>query len=157
MLRLIPPPVHRVMLRLAYRLRRRALRLFKPDLASVSIILTNQQDQLLLVRHSYGPQGWALPGGGLGRKEDPWWGIRREIREELQCEVQALDLIGTFEETLSGARHTAYLFAARPLDEPRADGRELLEARWFERETVAGLDLTRVTRERLLAVDALEQ
>ena len=38
---------------------------------------------ILLVRHSYGPQHWALPGGGLASGEDAEACARRELREEL--------------------------------------------------------------------------
>jgi ADP-ribose pyrophosphatase YjhB (NUDIX family) len=51
--------------------------------------------QVLLVRHTYGPKEWELPGGGVRRAEDPFAGIQRELREELQVEVEHAASLGT--------------------------------------------------------------
>ena len=86
----------------------------------------------MLVRHSYGSGAWALPGGGCGRNEDPDEAIRREIREELAVELVDLELLVAMEETISGAPHTAYVFAAQLSGEPVRDGREIIAAQFFD-------------------------
>ena len=40
-------------------------------IAGVSVIVTNLSGDVLLLKHSYGPDVWGLPGGGLGKGEDP--------------------------------------------------------------------------------------
>ena len=149
MLSWIPAPVHRVGLRLAYGIRKRFRRFVKPDLAGVAVLLRDGDGRFLLVRHSYGPQGWAMPGGGLNRGEDPAEAARREMREELGCELDGLELLRSFEESFSGAQHVGHVFTARPSCDPRVDGRELTEARWFMQSELEALELTVVTKRRL--------
>lgn len=157
MLHLIPASLHRAGLRLAYRVRRQFRRFFKPGLAGVGVILHDDEGRVLLVRHSYGPQAWSMPGGGLGRDEDPAEAVRREMREELGCELERLELLRSFDETISGTRHTGYIFGARPISQPQVDGREVVEARWFTEEDLPGLDLTRITKARLRELATLKQ
>src|SRR6185437_7875133 len=45
-------------------------------------IFFNDQDQVLLVKHSYRKIKWSLPGGYLKAKEHPVEGLEREITEE---------------------------------------------------------------------------
>lgn len=87
--------------------------------------------QILLVRHSYGPSGWYFPGGGVRRNETPEEAARRELKEETGCPIEGLKLVGTIEEELSGAPHTAHIFEGVVNDMPRPDGREVVEARFF--------------------------
>jgi ADP-ribose pyrophosphatase YjhB (NUDIX family) len=127
----IPASLHRALYRLAYRLRRWMRRTFRLPIYGVGAILRDGEGRILLVRHSYGTPGWALPGGGRGRLEDPELAVRRELREELGLEIEALELLATLEEQLSGAPHTASLFAGIAVGEPRPDGREVIAVRFF--------------------------
>ena len=131
MLRLIPAPLHRALMRLANRLRKRWRRLAKRPTAGVSVIAVDRAGRVLLVRHGYGSGCWSLPGGGLGRAENPRACARREIREELGCDLEHVELAAQFDEVLHGAPHRAFVFTARFSGEPRADGREVIEADWF--------------------------
>lgn len=131
MLHLIPRPLHRAALRWAHRTRHHWRRIVKPRLAGVSMIAANEAGEVLLVRHSYGPDIWALPGGGCGRSEDPAEAVRREMREELSVAVEALELVSELSEKISGAPHTAYVFSGRLGGDPVPDQREILDARFF--------------------------
>lgn len=56
-------------------------------------IILNSQNKILLMQRSdkLGPKmQWSLPGGAIDKGEDPEEGIRREIREEAQIEVDEL-------------------------------------------------------------------
>lgn len=131
MLHLIPRPLHRLALSVAHRLRHywRGFRGVTGE--GVSIIGRDLDGQILLVRHSYGPQGWYFPGGGIGRNEAPEDAARRELREETACAIQGLKLVGIIDEVLSGAPHRAHIFEGVVDAMPKADGREVVEARFF--------------------------
>ena len=131
MLHLIPAPLHRALLRVAHRVRTRWRRLVRPATAGVSVIAVDEAGRVFLVRHAYGSGRWALPGGGLGRNEDPSDCARREMREELGCELTELALAAQFDETLYGAPHRAFVFTARFAGQPAVDGRELIDSGWF--------------------------
>jgi 8-oxo-dGTP pyrophosphatase MutT (NUDIX family) len=131
MLHLIPAPLHRALLRVAHRVRKRWRRWVKRPTAGVAVIGIDALGRVFLVRHSYGSGRWSLPGGGLGYDEDPRACAVREMAEELGCALADVVLAGQFDETLHGAPHRAYVFTARFLGEPRLDGREVVESGWF--------------------------
>ena len=131
MLRLIPAPLHRLALRIAYDLRQRQRRATGKTRDGVSIIGRDIDGQILLIRHSYGPDEWFFPGGGIDDGEAPEDAARRELLEETACEISDLKLLGTIEETLAGAPHIAHLYEGVVDDMPVADGREVLVARFF--------------------------
>jgi ADP-ribose pyrophosphatase YjhB (NUDIX family) len=144
----LPASLHRALLPIAHDLRHRWRRWRKTPIAGVTVILTNAAGEVLLVRHSYGPAGWALPGGGMGPSEDPAAAARREVREELGIDLAALDTMAVIEEVISGSPHTAHLFAA-DIDQPlRPDGREIIEARFFALDALPE-KLGRTTQARL--------
>ncbi len=144
----LPAPLHRALLPWAHLLRHRWRRWRKVPIAGVSVVITNLTGDVLLVKHSYGPDVWSLPGGGLGRGEDPLAAVRREVREELGVELARIEPIGVLEETLSGSPHTAHIFAATCDRQPRPDGREVTEARFFPSHSLPE-PLGRTTRDRI--------
>jgi len=129
--RLFPPPLHRVGLRAAHALRHRWRLLVKARLAGVSVIGHREGGSILLVRHSYGPPVWALPGGGMSAREHPLAAAEREIREELGCGLEMPQLVARLEEEISGSVHVGHIVAARLSGPPRPDRREVMEARFF--------------------------
>ena len=148
MLYLIPRSFHRTALRFAHRMRHRWRTLAKTPLAGVSVFVTDMEGRLLLVRHSYGPAGWALPGGGVGRDEDALLAARREVAEEVGCALESAHVFDSIEETISGSPHTAYLVTGRTQDHPRPDRREVVDARFFPLHSLPE-PLTRLTRQRI--------
>lgn len=131
MFRLIPRPVHRVLLRPAHYLRHRWRKWRKHDLHGCCAILRDNQDRTLLVMHSYGAREWCLPGGGVRRGENPEMAVRREIREEVRIELGKLVHVGALHDEISGCRHRTDIFTGTIDDAPRPDRREIAEARLF--------------------------
>ncbi len=131
MLQFVPAPVQRALMPLAHRLRHRWRRWRKVPIAGVSVVISNLEGDVLLLRHSYGPQVWALPGGGMKPGEDPEDCARREVREELGLTLGKVESVAVLEEELSGSPHTAHIFTAISNERPRPDGREVVEARYF--------------------------
>lgn len=138
MLHLIPAPLHRQLYRLADRVRRVWWRLAKPRRRSVNVIAFNDEGRVLLVRHSYGPPVWALPGGGIDRGEDPEAAARREFREELGCGIEGLAAIETVSQEVSGSKDLMYLFAATIAGTPAPDMREIVELGYFDPANLPG-------------------
>ena len=119
-------------MQLAYRVQKRLWKLFRPRTRGVKIMLVTGAGEILLVRNSYGATHlWVLPGGGIRPWEAPGTGARREIREELDCTVRGLTAVSTHFADAEGKRDTVFLFEAEPVGVPRADGIELIEARFF--------------------------
>lgn len=129
--RLLPAFLHRAILPSVHRLRHYWRRWRKKPIAGVSVIVTNLAGDVLLLKHSYGPAVWSLPGGGLGRSEDPLAAARREVREELGVELARIEQVAMLEEVLSGSPHTAHIFTGVCDRQPRPDQREVTEARFF--------------------------
>ena len=144
----LPAPLHRALMPLAYRARHWWRRLRKQPIAGVSVIVTNLSGDVLLLKHSYGPDVWGLPGGGLGKGEDPQEAARREVREEMGVNLARIEPVGILEEVLSGCPHTAYIFAGVCDRQPRPDGREVTEARFFPSHSLPE-PLGRTTRARI--------
>ena len=150
MINWLPASLHRAALPIAATLRHRWRKWRKTPLAGCAVVITNLSGEVLLLRHSYGPKVWALPGGGLGKDEDPEDAARREVAEELGLTLGRVDALGVVEEVISGCPHTGHLFASLTNQWPKPDGREVLEARFFPAHSLPE-PLGDVTRRRIEA------
>lgn len=128
MLRLIPAPLHRAALISAHRLRQVWWRVRKPLLHGCRVLAFDAAGQVLLVRHSYGSGRWMLPGGGIGRHEDPLSAALRELREEVQCGLEDALVFFRVDEPLAGTTNRVQLVCGWIDGTPRPDGREIIEA-----------------------------
>ncbi len=108
----------------------------RPRLRGVKCVLTDG-DQVLLVRHTYGPRGWDLPGGGIKRKEEPLTAARREIEEELGLEIDQWTPLGQIHATVYTRRDTLWCFHAE-VHNPRitSDPVEIATTGWFPRHNL---------------------
>ncbi|WP_296677960.1 NUDIX domain-containing protein [Novosphingobium sp.] len=136
MFRLIPAPLHRGGLIAAHRMRRVWWRLRKPLLTGCRVLALDGAGRVLLVRHSYGSGRWMLPGGGLARGEDPVAAALRELGEEVGCGLLQPLHIATIEEPLSGTTNRVHLICGMADGLLRADGREIVEVRFFALESL---------------------
>ncbi len=60
----------------------------------VAAVVFDGSGRVLLVEHSYHPRfPWGLPGGWIGEDEDPAAAVVRELKEELQLEVDVIRVI----------------------------------------------------------------
>lgn len=78
---------------------------------SVHAVITDDQGRVLLLRSTYGDQGWGLPGGALDPGETIHQALRRECREELGLEVESLYLSGVYHH--ARVQSHAFIFRGR--------------------------------------------
>lgn len=123
--------VHRLAYRIAHRLRHRWRVWRGTPLEGATMIARDIAGQILMVRLSYAEAAWSLPGGGAKRGEPMAEAAARELAEETGCRALGVHLVGILHERMSGSPHTAHVFACMTRDQPRPDGREVIEARFF--------------------------
>jgi 8-oxo-dGTP diphosphatase len=123
--------------RLGYRAAYAGLRIYwfvrHPGTSGVKCVLTDG-DRILLVRHTYGPRGWDLPGGSLHAGEAPETAARREMNEELGIAIHEFADLGQM-VIHEGHRDDHVHYFRAELREPNMtiDRGELMTARWFNR------------------------
>jgi 8-oxo-dGTP pyrophosphatase MutT (NUDIX family) len=156
----LPVQVRRVGYRTAYAGLRMYWWLFRPRSSGVKCVLTHQ-GQVLLVRHTYGPRGWELPGGSRKRGEEAERTATREMREELGLSIETWQSLGRIEVTVDHHRDSLYCFQAE-LDAPERgspelvlDEGEIAAAKWFPKGALPK-PLGRYTRAILARLNALD-
>ena len=145
MLRILADSGYRLLFRAGYGPARLWWRLRRPHHIGALVAVWAAHDRLLVVRQSYRP-AWTLPGGGVRRGETPGAAAVRELAEEVGLEVRAAHLVPAVEVT--GAwdyrRERVHIFELHLANEPRLrlDGREVVEARFVDWASLAGMALT---------------
>lgn len=130
-LRIFPRGLARLAYRVAHLARVIWWQRMRPTIHGCRIIALDQDDRVLLVRHTYGNRRWVPPGGGLGRGEDATIAACRELLEETGCELLGALPIVEVVERLHGATNHVIIVAGRVLDKPEVDGREVAKAAFF--------------------------
>jgi 8-oxo-dGTP pyrophosphatase MutT (NUDIX family) len=156
---MLPVPVQRLGYRLAYAGLRVYWWVFRPHSSGVKCVLTHG-DQVLLVRHTYGPRGWELPGGSRKRGEDAEATATREMHEELGLLVDSWHSLGQIEVVVDHHRDSLYCFQAE-VGSPGVGSPELVielgelaAAEWFPKSRLPR-PLGRYTRAVLERINAL--
>jgi 8-oxo-dGTP pyrophosphatase MutT (NUDIX family) len=106
----------------------------RPVSEGVKCLITDGE-RVLLVRHTYGPRAWDLPGGRGRRGEDPLDTARREMEEELGLGAADWAVHGELRGRTYGRRDEIRVVRAE-VSAPalRVDPVELEAAAWFERD-----------------------
>ena len=131
--------------RLGYRFAYTVLRcywfLVRPQVLGTLCLLVHDH-HLLLIRNTYGRQGWTFPGGMMKRKEAPEVTIRREVREEVGVSLDTIQNLGVLTGRQAYRRDVVHVFAAQtPNTAVHIDPGEILEARWFSLAALPPLSL----------------
>ena len=109
-------------------------------------------DEVLLVRHSYGPRDWDLPGGFVRRGEPFEDAARRELGEELGMTATSFTDLGELAQRRHGRHDTMHGFRVEPTGRGvELRGYELRGARWFPRAALP--DRRADVVDRILALD----
>jgi ADP-ribose pyrophosphatase YjhB (NUDIX family) len=135
----------RTAMRVAYAGLRTYWFVFRPRVVGVKCVVTHEDD-VLLVRHTYGNRAWDLPGGTVRRRELPRDAAEREMHEELGRRFGNWISLGELFVNTNHHDDNLHLFQAR-VDDRKLDLNltELAEAAWFPRDALPN-DLSRYVR-----------
>ncbi len=94
-------------------------------------------NEILLVRQSYTPNVWSLPGGRIKRGEQPLETFQREVREEINLALSSIQELGGKIFTHEYKKDHVTFFRAQVTERNfTIDHFEIIEARWFSLETL---------------------
>ncbi len=95
-------------------------RVCRPKTFGVKVLIRHgvKNDEILLIRHTYGDQTlWNIPGGGYNpKKESAEEAANREVKEELGVPILNLIQIGEYKTSAEGKRDTVIMFVAEMTD-----------------------------------------
>ena len=103
------------------------------QLGAAAVILDDDQ-RVLLVKHTYGKLNWELPGGLSEAGESAAATAIREVAEEVGIEVTDLRLAGLYYSEPGDMHHFAFLCSAGPGAKPRPSSPEISELGFFPRD-----------------------
>jgi 8-oxo-dGTP diphosphatase len=127
----LPIPARRIGYRCAYTVLRVWWFIRRPKVSGVKCVLTDG-NSVLLVRHTYGPRHWDLPGGSIKHGEAAENTARREMKEELGVAIEDWALIGRFSLHIDHREDRLHCFHAELNGQAIAlDFGELQTAQWF--------------------------
>ena len=128
-----------VRLPLVNRLMLLGIRLVTPrQRIGVSLVALDEEKRVLLLRHVFHPHvPWGLPGGWLGRNEDPAQGVLRELKEETGLTAELGPVIQVSHDPDPPHITIAYLAFLKP--GPMILSPEIIEADWFPLEQLPPL------------------
>lgn len=93
-------------------------------------VIENAEGHVLCVRHAYGDQLWALPGGFVESRDTPDTAVIREVREESNIEIQVGKLIGIYAKPY--AEDVVIAFAGKLIKQEKfTPTREIAEIGFF--------------------------
>jgi 8-oxo-dGTP diphosphatase len=115
------------------RMRRWSVRLVEPRFTvSAGAVVVDERGRVLLLKHVFRMgSGWGIPGGFLEKGEQPDEAIRRELREEVGLELEAVEV--ALVRTLKTSKHLEIIFRCRSRGAGDASPRsaEIKGASWF--------------------------
>jgi len=129
-------------------------RKYEEDLffVSTSALIVDGEGRLLLAKRSHSkrldPGKWETPGGFLEHGEEPLDGLRREMREELGCDVTSAKLAAAYMHEEYHLPNILLVYEITLGGELRLNPDEIAEVRWFSREEAVNLEFASTCRRR---------
>jgi len=120
----------RKILRIAYPIAKAYWFVVRPKSVGAKCLVVNK-DKVLLIRHSFSPERWSLPGGRVKKNEKPIEAVKRELKEEVGLSVEP-ELLETLRSEREYKKDTLHLFIFKnSTTETEIDFVEVIEAEWF--------------------------
>jgi len=108
-----------------------AVRLTQPRFnAGVSALIFDQEDRVLLFKHTYRKYEWGIPGGALEYNEQPTEAIIREFLEETNMKIEIERLL-----KVASARefpHLGIVYLCKIIDGEFKPSHEISEMKYFD-------------------------
>lgn len=96
---------------------------------TVAAVVINEDRRVLLLKHRFREgSGWGIPGGFLGKGEQPEDALRRELREEVGIEVESVEPV--LARTVKQARQVQIIFRCRAAGEAKPMSIEVEKCEW---------------------------
>ena len=114
-------------------LHRSLQRLLGASTVGVRILVINDKDEVMLVKHTY-VDGWHLPGGGVHPGESLRQAAKRELEEETGIlATGSLEIINIYYHTIHSVNDYPVLFRLKEfaIKQNVALSAEIKEAQWF--------------------------
>jgi 8-oxo-dGTP diphosphatase len=93
-------------------------------------LIFNDAGEVLLLKHRFrAGTGWGLPGGFLEKGEQPLEALRRELREEINLEVESVEIFAA--RSFRKPRQVEVLFRCRASGAAKPQTMEVERAEWF--------------------------
>jgi 8-oxo-dGTP diphosphatase len=108
-----------------------AMRMFRPKFrAAVAAMIFDEEERILLFKHTYRKLEWGIPAGGLEHREQPEQAIIREFFEEtgMQIEVQKLLLVESSKED----HNISLIFLCKIVSGTFKESLEISEMKYFD-------------------------
>lgn len=121
-------------LRVAAKVRGAVWQLLGPRTIGVRAVVMDEEDRVLLVRHTYGQPNWHLPGGGVKRREPLIAALHRELHEEVDLTVTGpVSLLGVYSNLSEGKSDHVAVFVVAQWSRATEVSRdpEIAESRFF--------------------------
>jgi 8-oxo-dGTP pyrophosphatase MutT (NUDIX family) len=110
--------------------------------------LVIQNDQILLIKHTYLP-GWCTIGGGVDQGETGLQALKRELKEEVGIELQEEpSILGFYHKNHKKWDDYIILYVCKKFIRTEAYSREISESKWFPLNNLP-FDITPSTQKRI--------
>ncbi|MDD3284412.1 MAG: NUDIX domain-containing protein [Patescibacteria group bacterium] len=121
------------------------------DYGSVSsIIIRNIDNKIFIAKRSknkeFSPELWETVGGHIEENENPEQALKREIKEELNCEIEILEFFKTYHFNNRFFKTFIVKFKSKPI--PNKE--DFDDFGWFDEEEINKLDFAIDCKERII-------
>ena len=106
-------------------------------------VIINQEQQVLLLKATYGNCAWGLPGGGLDVGETIHQALKRECKEELSCDIHIDYLSGVYYHGTVNSHAFIFKCVLHPAQSIQLSD-EHSEYRWFNLDELSTVQKIRV-------------